>query len=1099
MKKQILIGLWLYFMTATLPSSPINDGAFFLERGLFRIPLQVTDNSGVYRSNWPITSGIPFPAGIIKDTTGLLLVDEDGVELPAQFSVLSRYSARDYSIRWLLVDSQISLDPSSSKRIFLTNIKQRSSQKVDDTPPIKKLIVTEKDDQIKIDTGPLQATLVANKGNIFESVVINDHQIIGASQTSGSYIQSRNTDYFEHFEGNSWNTHGWEKKSKTIPKSVAEDTYFGGLAEAETVIEEQGPLRTTIRIRGKHLAPTENNNTIQTGLYNYTLRLHFFAGKSFVRAELDFENSSTEQPQWNYPFLSAGFMQDIILGSPSRVTAAFSDSKKEKYSFASTPLKPGETVRLEQSIANNSARRRKTAASLSKAQLSKHTNNNKEIKDTGNIARFIDVSDDQKGLTLAIRYFWQEGPRAIEVTRERITVAALSNDYTQPPSAKPIGYDLDFGERYINDILLFFHGSSTNQEQMLSITEAFEYPLVAVAPIDWHQFTQTWYFEVAASPSPKKTTRGASNTHWVVDRPKTAFRRERTNYNSGGHHGSLSSSWLNFIQSGSLESFERLEASSRWHIAHNPGWAYRDNKIETAAVDNPFSHVDRQLVKWDKLTGFGPKEFYLWRDSADNESKHGGESYLNRYKQLPDMEHYANFILFEYYYLTGDKRALDSIHGFVNWALNFQHINLFDRKLLPVAQTNYFSKTPEAMRRGHYSRIYSWMLYTTLAGFHATESPIMDHFAVWQIRRALSLLRHRHGQFTAWDVQPGILLHFLEPDLQQKIANHFDYPLVRKNEPIYSSGAKSWMEAQNVLAMHEAYKTYEDERILDALWGMADYFANHVIFYPKLGAFTGHTGMPTPLLTRAEQITPQLHDRHIQALPLLYHYTGWSQLEKRYNRVEEVIAGRHVNPWFTQTKSFVESTLRKHSSNAPEQILDLQVKNASNDGITLTWTSPLDDGPLGKASTYFIKISDKPITEFAPTDNPARQSEKTRIVEQVQQALVSQPRFKAGQLDYRVDDIHFSPESPANDPGHPDWHTVNAFWMAEHVDGEPTPKQAGQPERFTIRHLNLHNWFGHADKAPLSSFASGKYYIAICSWDEDKNLSALSNVIEVSL
>ena len=211
------------------------------------------------------------------------------------------------------------------------------------------------------------------------------------------------------------------------------------------------------------------------------------------------------------------------------------------------------------------------------------------------------------------------------------------------------------------------------------------------------------------------------------------------------------------------------------------------------------------------------------------------------------MYHYANFILFEYYYLTGDRRALDSIHGFVNWALNFQHRHLFERELRPLSEFNYFAQEPEAMRRGHYSRIYSWMLYSTLAGFHATGSPVMDRFAIWQIRRSLSLLRHRHGQFTSWDVKPGILLAPLESKLQHKIPDHFDYPLARQRESVYSSNAKPWMEAQNALALHEAYKTYQDERILDALWGMADYFAHHLVFYPKLWAFTRLMGMPTAL------------------------------------------------------------------------------------------------------------------------------------------------------------------------------------------------------------------------------------------------------------
>jgi hypothetical protein len=348
-------------------------------------------------------------------------------------------------------------------------------------------------------------------------------------------------------------------------------------------------------------------------------------------------------------------------------------------------------------------------------------------------------------------------------------------------------------------------------------------------------------------------------------------------------------------------------------------------------------------------------------------------------------------------------------------------------------------------------------------------------------------------------VKPGSLLQLVEPDLQQKLANHFDYPLIRQREPVYSSSAQSWMEAQNALALHEAYKTYQDERILDALWGMADYFAHHVMFYPEIGAFTRETGMPTPLLTGAGIVKPQLHDRHIQVLPVLYHYTGWEDLEARYLRVKEVTSRRAINAWFTQTRGWEEGTKARFSSNGPDRIADLEVSSIGDDRFTLRWTSPGDDGPRGRASRYFIKVSDKPIVEFAPTDNPIRNAEKARIVNEVEQAVIARKGYAPGKLYHSVDGISVTPEAPVADLAHPQWHQVNAFWMAQHVDGEPVPQEAGQAERFVVRSLNLHNQLGSPDMADLSDIESDTLYVAICSWDEDRNLSALSNVVKVVL
>lgn len=1096
--RSVVLALLLLTGSGNCVAQQDDSDGYLFGNGLFKVPLQVSDNSGVDRVDWPVRSGIPLPAGAVRDMASLTLLDEQGREVPAQFAALSRYAARDNSVRWLLMDFQVSVAANSTRQLYLTNSHPATPGQLATSRRPEQVVIAEHDGRLTVDTGPLKATVCARDGRIFDSVVINGEQIIGSNHAGGSYVRSRATEQFRHYIGSDWNTHGWEHDKQEITRRIREENYFGSASVAEMVVEERGPLHTTLRIRGTHLPPTGSDGSIADGLYNYTLRLHFYAGKSFVKVQLDIENSATEQPQWNFPFLEAGFLQDIALGPGSEVTAAFLDSGSGSYRFATTALKADNKVRIQQG-SPGVARQGQNGAALSKTELlSIDGSGPLRVLDSGNIARYLDVSDDDKGLTLCIRYFWQEGPRAIEVSEGGIRLIALANEVGVDDRESGKIYDLDFGQRYINDLLLYFHGPSIDKTDMLAVAEAFEYPLVAIAPTAWYSDTETWYFEVDKSQAvAAKNER--DEKHWIIANPADEFRRDKTNYNSGGHHGSLNSSWLSFLLSRSLTDYERLEAASRWHIARNPGWVYRGNLIEVTAGGDSLKEVDRKLLQWDRLAGFGPKDFYLWKERGLSDSASGGDSYFNHYKQLPDMEHYANFILFEYYLLTGDRRALDSIHGFVNWALNFQHRHLFDRKLLPLSEFDYFANEPEAMRRGHYSRIYSWMLYSTLAGYHATGSPVMDHFAIWQIRRALSLLRHRHGQFTSWDVKPGMLLAPLEPDLQRKIADHFDYPLVRKRESVYSSSAQSWMEAQNVLALHEAYKTYQDERILDALWGMADYFAHHVIFYPEIGAFTGVTGMPTPLLTGADMVAPQLHDRHIQVLPLLVHYTGWDELEARYLRVKEVTSRRRINSWFTQTRGWEEVSKAKFSSSGPDRITDLAVTSIGDDQFSLRWTSPGDDGPNGRASRYFVKVSDKPIVEFAPTDNPLRNAEKTRIVSEVQKAITSRKGYTPGNLSYSVDGVSVTPEAVVAELAHPQWHKTNAFWMAEHVDGEPVPQQAGQTEHFVVRNLNLHNRFGSLDMATLPDLDTDTLYVAVCSWDEDNNLSELSNVVKLVL
>jgi len=75
--------------------------------GQFRIT--VVEPSGVVRSGWPVTSGVPFGIGelISADAVSLRRGEAGGPEVPLQTEILSRWP--DSSIRWLLLDFQVDL------------------------------------------------------------------------------------------------------------------------------------------------------------------------------------------------------------------------------------------------------------------------------------------------------------------------------------------------------------------------------------------------------------------------------------------------------------------------------------------------------------------------------------------------------------------------------------------------------------------------------------------------------------------------------------------------------------------------------------------------------------------------------------------------------------------------------------------------------------------------------------------------------------------------------------------------------------------------------------------------------------------------------
>lgn len=1047
--------------------------------GVFSVPLEIRDNSGVARRDWPVSSGVPLPVGAVQDVGQLRLTDAAGREIPAQFTPLSRYGGRDDSLRWVLLDFQQDVPANGEVTVHLRN--DRPARPV--AAPVR---IVETAEGISVDTGALVAEISRRSGSLLQSVRVGGSQVIRAGAADGPALRSGAVARMERFRGPAWNTHGWEKSRSLENVAIAEAVYRGG-PPREVAVEMAAPMRSVIVIRGRHLPAARGAGILDDGLYDYTVRLHFYRGHSYIKVEYAVENADRAQPQSVHLFREASLNHSLTLGPAVVVSAGGEAAPANAPATATFALPPRQTGWLIQRAGRSELKFGRQVVHEGGYTVAAGTEDAPgPPQAAGKRGRFLDISDRDKGVAVAVRYLWEQAPRAISASAARLSVKVQADNPGHAGADRP-AYDLDIGERSLHDVLYYFHPGGAREARVQDVATAFEYPLFARAPPAWYSDAGNWYFEIARTPG--KAGRGAdTDQHWRPAGVGVGRHGESRSYNSGGHHDSQNSGWLSFLRSGMLADLERNLAISRWSIAHNPGWAYRDNVIRFGSGADRYRAVDRALDAWNRLTAFGPKDVYLWRSDQTYTEKtprgeltryKGGRSYLNAYKALPDMEHYALFRLFEYYYLTGDVRALDAIHGFVNWDINFQHRHLFRGRMQPLAVTDLFERDPDAMRRGHYSRVYAWMLFTNLAGYHATGSPVYDAFARWQIRRALALLRHRHGQLTSWR----------EPAVGTGDA------------AVLPSVSQSWMEAIATIALHEAYKTYDDERILDGLWGQADYFSRHVLYFPRLGMVNNRTGMPNRPLgygqDRGATLTPQRHDWLIQAWPVLHHYTGWPDVAERYRNFEQTRRDTWTQDVFLQTGHWERENMARRTLRPPAPVTDLRVVRADRSGVALAWTSPPDDGPTGRAERYFVKYSDKPIVEFAPTDHPRRDADKARIVARAEALILS--RSKGKRLKTAIGPGEAGTEAKDVVRAHPDWHRVDAFWMAEHVAGEPAPAAAGKTERFTIRELRPHNAFGAPTQPGLDSLPAGTYYVAVCSWDEDRNLSRLSNVVRFTL
>ena len=206
------------------------------------VDLTVREPAGVDRVSEPVTTGVPFAKGVLKDVSALRVVDGSGRALPSQFRRTSAWS--DGSVRWALMDTQVSVKANRS-----IELKVVRGARPKPTSPVR---VDDKRGVISVSTGPLSFTVSKTKFNIFESLRVN----------------------------------GKERVAKGSPGLVlysGQGSVAANGAPREIKVEEAGPMRAVVLVRGAY-------PKVHKGLLHYTVRITAYAGKPYVTLRVWLEN-----------------------------------------------------------------------------------------------------------------------------------------------------------------------------------------------------------------------------------------------------------------------------------------------------------------------------------------------------------------------------------------------------------------------------------------------------------------------------------------------------------------------------------------------------------------------------------------------------------------------------------------------------------------------------------------------------------------------------------------------------------------------------------------------------------------------------------------
>jgi hypothetical protein len=224
------------------------------------LPLTVAEPVGVARQQWPVTSGIPFAEGALRDDRAVALYDAQGRELPLQTETLARWP--DGSVRWLLLDFQIDLAAAEKKPLTLRH--GRDVRRAAVERPVE--AASNPDGLIVIKTGPLRleyapkmfmpqgaAWLTAAAGGALpeERVTIN------CGSDGVRLVDAHNRSYVGH-------------GSAAHPAKLA--------------LEQAGPVRACLRAEGWHRGPDDSR------MFRYVARMHAWRGQPYVRIFYTFIN-----------------------------------------------------------------------------------------------------------------------------------------------------------------------------------------------------------------------------------------------------------------------------------------------------------------------------------------------------------------------------------------------------------------------------------------------------------------------------------------------------------------------------------------------------------------------------------------------------------------------------------------------------------------------------------------------------------------------------------------------------------------------------------------------------------------------------------------
>ncbi|MBN2296050.1 MAG: hypothetical protein JXM70_26700 [Pirellulales bacterium] len=578
------------------------------------ISIVVAEPSGVARTAWPVTSGIPFGQGVLQKPGDVALFDEKGNEIPLQTETLARWP--DGSIRWLLLDFQIDLQAKQRRVLDL-----RYGKGIQRKAVVDPVSVEERDGQVVVDTGPMELRLGGKSDSL----------------PSGGLLGTVSLD----LDGDgkiTKNERILDAEDVDILLTDTEGQEFRLGSPTNVLIEQAGPIRACVRLEGKHVSQ-------KGSMFRYIVRLHAYRGQPFVKCYYTFINDQQKS-------LMASVRElNLKIARPK----AADEQPADNWCIVDEKLYTDRPSRGHESVVQWD-----------------ESHYNRNGKPAGRrAAGWAALGVRRAGVAVGLREFWQNWPKSAEIEDDTLAMGICPALPKGLYAGKPLEeenklyyhvrdgvHSIKTGTAKTHELWLRFLGGRPDIDSLSHFYQATEDPLPATC--DPQYVCKTKAAGNLRPADPKKYfgydawLERALNAH-LEQRDKE---REYGMLNYGDWFGERKVNWgnleydlahglfLQYLRSGNRECFLRAEQAARHHI------------------DVDVIHATNPLMKnpW----GAPPKVGEMWLHCLN----HTGGYYKDG--QLPvshpyHMGHSTNFGHvwltgdLEYYYLTGDRRAREVV------------------------------------------------------------------------------------------------------------------------------------------------------------------------------------------------------------------------------------------------------------------------------------------------------------------------------------------------------------------------------------------------------------------------------------------------------